>query len=416
MKVLWLCNLAPGVVEQKRSGRPGSGLWMDRMLQQLREKGVQMRILCPGTRKEDGTVDGSCSYHCFRSVPPQEYAPELEYEFSHELEAFCPDVIHIWGTEYGHTLAMVRAAEAEGRIGRVVISLQGICSAITGHYAEGIPFRVQKQYTFRDFVRQDNILQQKRKFALRGAHEAEALRLAGHVMGRTDWDQACARSLHPGIRYHRCGETLRPDFYEGLWDYESCRRHRIFASSCTYPVKGFHYLLEALAQLAQEYPDVILAVPGKSFLNLRGRDALRQSSYQKYLAGLVKKYGLENRIEFLGSLSADQMKEQYLLANVFALPSTVENSPNSLGEAMLLGVPSVAAHVGGVANLLKDGEEGFLYQSTAPYMLAYYISRMFDMEAGAASLGAAAAAHALKTHDPEKNFRDLLEIYREITT
>ena len=203
----------------------------------------------------------------------------------------------------------------------------------------------------------------------------------------------------------------REQFFDGTWDYTSCRRHRIFASSCAYPVKGFHYLLEAFAEVVKHYPDATLAVTGKSYLTV---DPKRRSRYQKYLADLTKKLGLENKIEFLGGLSAEGMKENYLSANVFVLPSTIENSPNSLGEAMLLGVPCVASDVGGVTTMMTNGAEGYVYQSTAPYMLAYYICKVFSMEAQAAGLGQAARCHALKTHDPERNLRDLLEIYRTI--
>lgn len=80
---------------------------------------------------------------------------------------------------------------------------------------------------------------------------------------------------------------------------------------------------------------------------------------------------------------------------------------------MLLGVPCVASDVGGVTNMLHPGE-GYVYPSTAPYMLAHDIMEVFAMEHRVAELGAAARAHARKTHDPEKNLRDLLAIYREI--
>ena len=414
MKLLWLCNVAPSAVEEKVTGRRGSGLWMDQMLEGLRALGAEVRILCPGSGRSRGVIDERCSYRIFPDCPPQDYQSEQELLFRETLKEFCPDVIHVWGTEYAHSLAMARAAAAEGQIPRMVVSLQGICSAISLHYAEGIPMKAQKQYTFRDLVRRDNILQQKRKFALRGAHEAETLTLAEHAIGRTEWDFACVHQLNPEIHYHVCGETLRQPFYDGQWRYASCRRHRIFASSCEYPVKGFHYLLEAMAQLTRRYPDVTLAVPGTDFLHLQGAARLRENSYQHYLAQLVRRFGLEGRIEFLGGLSAEQMKENYLSANVFVLPSTVENSPNSLGEAMLLGVPSVAAHVGGVCDMLQDREEGYVYQSTAPYMLAHSIGTVFDLEDRAEKLGERARLHALRTHDPKTNLRDLLKIYGEV--
>ena len=80
---------------------------------------------------------------------------------------------------------------------------------------------------------------------------------------------------------------------------------------------------------------------------------------------------------------------------------------------MLLGVPCVAADVGGVSNLLYPGE-GYVYQSTAPYMLAYYIMEVFRQQDKAEQMGRRASSHARQTHDPEKNMEALLSTYREI--
>lgn len=411
MKLLWLCNMVPGKIKEKISGKAVSGgLWVDHVLSGLRQQGLKIHILCPGDGA-GGELDEACSYATFKEGLPYVYLSQLETGFGEELKKFQPDVIHIWGTEYGHTLAMVNAAEKAGVLSRVVVSIQGLCSVYAGHYAEGVPYRVQKENTFRDLVRRDNILQQQKKFALRGELEVEALKKVGHVIGRTDWDEACVKQVNPTVQYHFCNETLREPFYGGQWSYGSCQKHRVFASSCAYPVKGFHYLLEAFAEVVKDHPDATLAVPGKSVLN---GDKLRRTSYQKYLEGLIKKYGLENRVEFLGSLSAEEMKAEFLKANVFALPSTIENSPNSLGEAMLLGVPCVSGDVGGVTNLMTHGKEGYVYQSTAPYMLAYYMKRVFAMEAEAGTMGMAARSHAAKTHAPDKNLRDLMDIYQEL--
>lgn len=408
MKLLWLCNMMPGLLK----GGSG-GLWVDHVLEDLRKLNMEIRILCPGDGQQ-GSVDEKCSYATFVRCAAHAYPATLEVVFQSELETFQPHVIHIWGTEYGHTLAMAKAAEKAGLLDRTVVSIQGLCSIYTGHYAEGVPERIQKRYTFRDLLRQDNIRRQQSKFALRGSMEVSALGLLRHVIGRTDWDLACTSQFNPEAEYHFCNETLRSCFYEGGWQYDTCVKHRIFASSCAYPVKGFHYLLKAFGEVARVYPDATLAVPGRSFLPQGFQEKLRQNSYEAYLAKLVKQYGLEGKVEFLGSLSAEEMKTEYVKANAFVLPSTIENSPNSLGEAMLLGVPCVASDVGGVSNLMEHRTEGFVYQSTAPYMLAHYIKQVFAMEAEAASMGAAARAHAKKTHDPEKNLQDLLNIYHSL--
>ena len=412
MKLLWLCNMVPGKVKEAVSGQSaGGGLWVDSVLEGLLEReNLEIRILCPGDGGE-GTVNEKCSYAFFSEGLPYVYLPELEKQFRRELESFCPDVIHVWGTEYGHTLAMVNAAGKAEKLDSLAISIQGLCSVYAGHYAEGVPGKIQRGSTFRDLVRQDNIVKQQEKFVLRGVLEVESLRKVRHIIGRTDWDRACVRQINPEAQYHFCNETLRQPFYQGAWCYDSCQKHRIFASSCAYPVKGFHYLLEAFGQIVKDYPDATLAVPGKSFLTA---SRLRRTNYQKYLAELARDRGVEDKIEFLGSLSAEQMREEFLRANAFALPSTIENSPNSLGEAMLLGVPCVAADVGGVTTMLRHGEEGFVYPSTASYMLAYYLERVFDMEEKAREMGAAAAAHAGRTHDPEINLETLLEIYRDL--
>ena len=408
MKLLWLCNMAPGII------RGGNGLWTDHVLSGLRSQDVTIHILFPGKKVHRGMIDEKCSFLSFKAKVPYRYVPEQEILFQKEIRDFQPDVIHIWGTEYAHTLAMLTACEKLGMADRTVVNIQGLCSVIARHYTEGIPFSVQKRSTFRDWIRKDNVLQQQRKFVLRGENEVKALGIARHVIGRTEWDRACVEQINPDATYHFCNETMRDPFFKGQWAYDGCGRYTIFASSCEYPVKGFHYVLEAFCEVLKAYPEAKLMVPGRSFLGNGLIQKLRRNSYQKYMIKLVEKYGLKEKVRFLGSLRAEQMRDVFLNANVFVLPSTIENSPNSLGEAMLLGVPCVASDVGGVSSMMVHNSEGYIYQSTAPYMLAYYIKKIFAMEEGAAELGLAARKHALKTHDPETNLNRLMEIYREL--
>ena len=414
MKLLWLCNNAPGAVRSHISGKPESGVnWVDHVLSGLRKQGFSVRVLYRGTG-EPGVIDETCSYAAIPETPAHIYVPELEERFREEIRSYQPDVIHSWGIEYHHALAMVNAAEAEGMLPHMVASIQGLCRFLAEHYTDGIPRQVLRSTTFRDFVRKDNILQQQEKFVLRGELETKSLEKLHHVIGRTDWDRNCALSVNPELQYHFCNETLRENFYEGRWEYGSCRKHSVFASSCSYPIKGFHYLQEAFTKVAEVYPDATLSVTGRSFLATGLKEKLRQGSYEAYLASLAKKYHQEEKIRFLGDLDAEQMKQAFLESNVFAMPSTLENSPNSLGEAMLLGVPSVAANVGGVRNLMVHETEGLIYGPGDVAALAEGIKKLFAMEEEASALGEAAGCHARKTHDPENNLRELMKIYYEI--
>lgn len=415
MRLLWLCNSAPGVVRTQITGKPAGAVnWVDHVLADLREQDVTLRILFRG-QPTSGQLDEKCSYFGFGEHPAHQYPQELEAVFRQQIRSFQPDVIHSWGVEYGHTLAMVRAAQEEGMLPHMAASIQGLCHYISRHYAEGIPEKVQKRGTFRDVLRQDNIRQQQKKFAQRGDMEVQAIQALPSIIGRTQWDRICTELIHPQVSYYRCNETLREEFYTDQWDYAACRRHRIFAPGCDYPVKGFHYLLEAFALVRKRCPDATLAVPGADVRVRSGKERLRRGSYGAYLAKLMEQYGLGDRVEFLGSLSAEQMKQEFLQANVFVLPSTVENSPNSLGEAMLLGLPCIASDVGGVSSLLENGSEGWLYPSTAPYVLAGRILEVFGMEGQAAALGNKARIRAQQTHDPQTNLQTLLDIYRKLS-
>ena len=108
------------------------------------------------------------------------------------------------------------------------------------------------------------------------------------------------------------------------------------------------------------------------------------------------------------------MCRQYLASSLYLLCSSIENSPNSLGEAMLLGMPCVAADMGGVSSMLEHGREGLLYPADDPAALAQAILSLLDDPARAAALGEAAHERAVRTHDPARNAADLLSIYETI--
>ena len=190
--------------------------------------------------------------------------------------------------------------------------------------------------------------------------------------------------------------------------------HCIFLSQGSYPLKGLHKVLEALPIIKKYYPDVVVRVAGPditySGAGLRGK--LKISTYGKIIKRVIKNNNLENNVVFVGSLNAQDMVKEYLQANIFVCPSSIENSPNSLGEAQILGVPCVASYAGGIPDFMQ-GNEGFLYRFDDVEMLSEKISRAFEI--GKAIDTSAIQQVAQKRHNTKEIVNRALNIYNEIS-
>src|SRR5699024_3583617 len=120
----------------------------------------------------------------------------LENKFYDLLTDIQPDIIHVFGTEYAHALAMMHAVKKASLQLKTLINIQGLCTFISRHYYAFLSPSVIHSYTIRDFLRHDNIFQQRKKFEKRGKHEIEALKIADHIAGRTEWDKACISEIN----------------------------------------------------------------------------------------------------------------------------------------------------------------------------------------------------------------------------
>lgn len=409
MRTAWVCNKPPRPVVVT-AGIDGSNLggWLDSTAADLLAiPGNELMVLFLGGEAVEG-VDGSLSYASFAEGVGESW-------FRERFESFRPDIVHIWGTEAPHSLMAVRAANAAELGDSAVVSIQGLVSIYGSyHYCEGLPEYVIRIPSFGDFARRTSIERDRLNFVERGEAERECFRLSKHVIGRTEWDKACALQINPDLIYHHCNESLRPEFYGTSWKLEGVERHSLFVSQCSYPIKGFHFALQALALLKAKYPDVVLYTTGESVFKGSLRRNLGRNSYQSYIARLIDRLDLRKNVRFVGMLDAEAMRDRYLRTHVFISASTIENSPNSVGEAMLLGCPVVSSNVGGVADMVNNGEDGFLYQCSAPYMLAWYVSRLFDDDSLAEGFSRASRIHAARTHDRRVNLNQLIRIYESI--
>ena len=422
MKVLWLCNIIlPKVAAKmglKASNKEG---WLSGASAAVEKGGeFELGICFPVGKENDGFfLDDGVKYYGFYedTFHPESYDPSLEDRLSSIVGKFDPDIVHIFGTEFPHARAMAEVMKDHPE--RLLIGMQGVVAKCGDHYLDGLPESVINRVTFRDLVKKDSLKIQKRKFELRAENETAALKIAGNVTGRTPFDRQYTSEVNPKAKYHFMNETLRPEFYDCALAAGAERKdiepHSVFLSQGNYPLKGAHMMIKAFAEIGKKYPDAKLYIAGDNITkHANFKERLKLASYDKYLLELITEYALEPYVVFTGNLPVSEYIDRLSKCSVFVCPSSVENSPNSLGEAMMLGVPCIASNVGGIPGIFEGGRDGILYEYSDTGALVTAVSEMFDDEAKASEYAMNASAHALATHDASANYSRLVEIYREI--
>lgn len=423
MKVLWICNLPNKAASEYKGQKPSIyGGWLTGMSNALANSNNVDLVYCypvVGEKKQDDFVVNNVHYYSFYA-PKKMRILNIDADKDNSLERKNikkildieePDIVHIFGTEYIHSLM---TAELYSKRDRIICSIQGLTSVISKHYLSYIPYNVWKKNNLASVFRK-SLWGQKKQLEKRGSREIKTIKLCSNIIGRTEWDEICTFYINPTRNYYRCNETLRDSFYKFYWSYDKCTPYSIFISQGSSPLKGLNILIEAMFLLKQEFPNIILRIAGTDFIRKDTiKNRLKISTYGEYIRKMIKKYSLEKNVKFLGNLDENSMINEYLKCNVFVSASSIENSSNSLCEAMILGVPIVSSNVGGIPSLMVDGVEGLLYQGDAPYMAASKIRKIFKEKKLGILLGSNARRKALQTHNKENNNRVLLEIYKSI--
>ncbi len=226
--------------------------------------------------------------------------------------------------------------------------------------------------------------------ALRAARDQE-LRRAAHVVCPSSFLAELVRGW--GVPAERISVLPNPTPpLPDLPPRQSAKRPLLaFAGRMTAP-KALGVALEAVAQV----PEVDLALAGDG----DERAALEARAHE---------LGLDGRARFLGSLPRDEVLALFRRADAALLSSAWENFPHTLVEALAVGTPAIATSVGGVPEIVTDGENGLLVEPGDPAALADAIRRFIGDTALRARLGAAAAPSA-ERFSPERIYGQLEEI------
>lgn len=415
MRILWISATAGNYRSPNVSGGGyNGGGWISSMQNELAKRDdIKLGIaFCrngePAKVEQDGVVYYPIPHHTkskkdkildlFKlndAARDEVLWPYYEHKFKEVIEDFKPDVIHIFGSELYHGLA----ARVAGNI-PMVLHIQGLLSL-------SIYILLPPGFSRREYIMSGKGLKGKfhhlqyLAYWKRSAYREKAiLNAVPYVIGRTDWDKQAMAVLNPKAKYYYGGEILRDVFYEA--------RKRQFPNVPT--------ITTTISFPTYKGYDVILKVANilKNELHLN----FQWNVYGNIDPDFMEKHiGLSHQdlnINLCGVASAETLRDALLSSTMYVHSSYIENSPNSVGEAQMVGVPVVASRVGGTDSMVEHGKTGFLYPVTDPYIAAYYIKRLIGNKEENMAIGKKAREIALVRHDKRQIVEELLDVYEQI--
>lgn len=411
MRILWFTNTPMPELSAILGRTPAVvGGWMSSLLEELRHRPDVEIAVATSIAGQRSMVRHRSNGLTYYSLPyTTAHGSDVTHEFLEACEGavrdFSPQIIHVHGTEqaYGHFTAH------RGPNPPAVISIQGLIHVYSRYVTGGISLAAASEAGVSGLLSHLRFALMQRSWWHRGRGEQRILAGNRFFIGRTEWDRAHLMANNASAQYFHCGELLRPPFYQHRWDPRSARKYSIFCTAAHSPLKGFHLVLDAVSLLKESFPEITVRVAGAPWNADRGF-----GYYGRFLKALIDRRGLAGHVTPLPSLGAEQMAEEMATASVFVIPSLVENSPNSLGEAMLVGTPCVAALVGGIPSMITDGESALGFPSGDAEYLAHDLRRIFVDEALAQRLSSVARAESLTRFDPARVVAAQLGVYRTV--
>ena len=400
MKVLWFVNTPfPVVSKHLGIGEEVRGGWMPSLAESLQNiDGIELAIAwASASVKEPARInDNGVDYFLFRSknayrkASPAAYKKEIQSGLD-IIEQYKPDIIHIHGTEnfYGLIGEEVNVP--------TVVTLQGIVNEISRYFMGGLDIFEQ--------IKNYKLIRECIGFNKRCPIETEIFKRNDNYIGQTAWDKAYIESVRPDCNYYRADRVMRDGFYVREWHYEKCNVGQIYTTSSDRTYKGLDVLLKAVSIVKNTYPDIKLRISG---------DVNWNRPFGKILNKIIRNLNLENNVSVLGIISESDVVQELIDANIYVMPSFIENESNGLCEAQLVGTPSISSYTGGIPDMVSDGKTGLLFSRGDHYVLADKILQLLNNTDEAIAISKQARHVSHERHDSSRNIPRIAEIYNEI--
>jgi len=314
-----------------------------------------------------------------------------------------PDIIHIHGSEtpFGCIINSISIPVVISIQGNITVYYHKYFSGIEEKYLKTTNFSLSNPFGFFQCYRTDY-----RRFFKMMLRERKILLECKHIIGRTDWDYRISRVFAPNSRYYYNNEILRDYFYsnKNKWKFKDRDKKVIFTTSGAVYYKGLETICQALFELQLIGFSIEWRIAGINVNDL----------IVKIVKNKLGKKFPDKGLVFLGKLNGTELVSKILDSDIYVMPSHIENSPNNLCEAMLLGIPSIATCAGGTSSILKDGEEGIIIQDGDPWVLSGAILQLINSKEDIYKYNNNAYKRAFGRHDKHEVYKGLIKIYEDI--
>lgn len=333
-----------------------------------------------------------------RKVSAKTYWKHLKKYITKVIRDFRPDIIHCFGSEW----PIGNVAECTDV--PVVVHIQGVLNVV--NYCEEMAIGLHERIRLNRF-RPDKIaksLVHNRFKISSAADERHIFKINKYFMGRTDWDRRIVKYFSPGSTYFHVPEAIRPDIYNSdkHWSWHSNKKLRLLTVSQATYIKGNGIILQTA--------EILKKICG---MDVEWHVTGRLDTFQMF----ENKTGIHMKdvgVKHIGMIDAQQVVDELLEADFYVHPSIIDNSPNSLCEAQLIGCPVIAANVGGIPQLVEEGKNGFLYPHNEPHTLAFKICELTKKKSLLEKISVNEIEVAHDRHNPQKVSEILYSTYLKI--
>lgn len=408
MKVLWLSNSA-FVSERTKV----TGSWLQPMAEQLASSITMVNIT-------DGIVQKPISGN-FKNIKQwiipakaSNYGQEASVEtcsiVKDIIEKEKPDLVHIWGTE-----KFWASIYRKGYICvPTILDIQGLLAPYTEYYYGGLSIKeIFQSIHLKEIIMPTRTLFHKKEvFRKRGMSETANIKSFKHISYQSQWVKNYISFVNPSAILYPTKIMLRKAFLDSQkWNFHDVGDSPVVFSTCSAAVtyKGMHIIIKAVALLKSKYPNIKLKLAGSINIGDRLLDG-----YSVFLNNLIRMYGLQENVIYLGSLDENQIIAHLQEANACVIPSFIETYCLAFAESMIVGTPTIASFAGAMPELAENGKEALYYNSVDYYTCAALIDKVLQDKELANRLSVTGRARRMSENNMDAVVKTQLEIYENV--